>query len=343
VAERFMVRVRVGHGTPPSGLAFEQPRIALYSGGGESADHMRFLLGKVWELPYDRVGGQAIKAGALSNYDVFVVPGVSTSYLNHGRKEIRSWIASGGVYVGTARPGGTGGTAFAVRNGWTTSALSSPAGFGTPGAMFRVALNDSSPVTLGAPAFTYSYDIGERVLSVTVTGANAGLYPTAAPDFFVSGYATGENALKGSAALVDETLGDGHLVLFSGEPNYRAFTGGTEFLLANALVYPPAAGAAGVDVRSAAAASAVSTAMASAGAETGPGAPIRIQVPVKQVKRARAVIRTFTQTVKVRRSGGSAFLTIPNPDGLDVEEHPFAIELLPALSAAGVEVRSAIL
>jgi len=34
---------------------------------------------------------------------------------------------------------------------------------------------------------------------------------------------------------------------------------------------------------------------------------------------------------------------VPNPAGLDVEEHPFGIQLVPALEDAGVKVRSAIL
>ena len=45
----------------------------------------------------------------------------------------------------------------------------------------------------------------------------------------------------------------------------------------------------------------------------------------------------------MKRARNSAFLTIPNPEDLDVEEHPFAIQLVPALEDAGVKVRSAIL
>jgi hypothetical protein len=132
-------------------------------------------------------------------------------------------------------------------------------------------------------------------------------------------------------------------VLFSGEPDFRVYTDGTAFLVANAITYPLSAAPASVDVTSSAAASAVAAAMASAGPEIGPGRPIVIEVPTSQAKAALTVIGQFTTAVTVKRARNSAFLTIPNPEGLDVEQHPFAIQLLPSLEKAGVEVRSAIL
>jgi hypothetical protein len=83
--------------------------------------------------------------------------------------------------------------------------------------------------------------------------------------------------------------------------------------------------------------------MSSAGPEIGPGRPIVIEVPSHQVKAALAAMAQFTADVRVKRARNSAFLTIPNPEGLDVEQHPFAFQLIPALANAGVEVRSAIL
>jgi hypothetical protein len=343
-AARFLLNVTAATGTPPSGVAFTQPKIALY-GGGESASHLRFTLGQQWGVPSTRLSGSAINSGALADgeYDVLVVPGVSTNDLTRAKVDIGDWIAQGGVYVGTARPGGTGGTPFAVASGFTTSSLSTPAGLGVPGTMFRVALNDESPVTLGAPDFGYWYGLGEQLMAPSTTGANAGMYPLTEPDFFVSGYASGADVLKGTAALVDEKLGAGRVLLFSGETDYRAYTTGTAFLLANAITYPLSAAPATTDVSSNAAASAVAAAVASAGPETGPGQAIQIEVPASQTKVAVGVVHRFTTTVTVKRARNSAFLTIPNPAGLDAEEHPFSIRLVPALEEAGVKVRSAIL
>jgi hypothetical protein len=51
------------------------------------------------------------------------------------------------------------------------------------------------------------------------------------PDFFVSGFAAGAEELGGTAAVIDEPVGDGRAVLFLFEPNFRAFTDGTQRLL----------------------------------------------------------------------------------------------------------------
>ena len=61
-------------------------------------------------------------------------------------------------------------------------------------------------------------------------------FPSAATrGFFVSGYADGAEALGGTAAVVDEPVGDGRTVAFGFEPNFRAFTDGTQQILRNAI------------------------------------------------------------------------------------------------------------
>ena len=44
--------------------------------------------------------------------------------------------------------------------------------------------------------------------------------------------------LRGTAAVVDEANGDGRVVLFGFDPNYRAFTDGTATMLTNAILGP---------------------------------------------------------------------------------------------------------
>jgi hypothetical protein len=133
------------------------------------------------------------------------------------------------------------------------------------------------------------------------------------------------------------------VILFSGEPNFRGFVEGASFFLANSLIYPLGAAPQTVDTASAAAASDVAAAMATVTTETGPGRPIRIEVPAAEAGTAMAVLQGFASDVRVEEARGSAFLEISNPQGLDQEEHPFSRDLLPALGAAGVTVRSAIL
>jgi hypothetical protein len=358
VAQKFAVRMHASLGAPPSGVELRSPKVGVYEAvpNEESFGHLRWLLQRSWEIPFDRLTAAQIEGGILTamDYDVLIVPGTSTADLTGARTQIDQWIQAGGIYVGTTRPGNTGGTPFAIGSGWSTATATTVAGLQVPGTLFRVApnefdssagapINNRSPVTLAAEHFAYWFHRGERKLNLSTTGANAVLFPTSEPDFFISGYAEGHAPLKGSAGLVDETRGSGRVILFSNEPNYRGYTEVSAFFLANTLVYPLGAAPATVNTASPEAAAAVAAAAASVGPETGPGRPIRIEVPAAEASAALAVLHGFTPNVQVEEARGSAFLEIANPRDFDVEEHPFSMEILPALKAAGVTVRSAIL
>ena len=360
IAKELGVRVRALRGdtilTEPE---FHQPRVAVYqpltasvrAGGagviaaGESLGHLRYLLGEAWDLPHAAVTTPDILLGALGGVDVLIVPGVDTTDLLPAAPMIRSWIEAGGTYVGTARPGAAGGTPFAVQAGFTTASFGDPGALQVPGTMFRVELDPSSPLTTGAPKAAYWYHLGEDPLLPSQSGTNVVRYPRRPPEFWFSGYAEGAEVLRGTVGLVEEALGDGRVILFSGEPNYRAYTDAQSFILANALAsarsaHPPG----GADVGSARFAEAVAGARASVGPMIGPGRPIRLAVPASAGEAAARVLRELgARGVIVRRIADTAFLTVPNPRGLDVEEHPFAYRMLAELRAAGIEVRSAIL
>ena len=55
----------------------------------------------------------------------------------------------------------------------------------------------------------------------------------------VSGYARDPAVLAGTPAVLDATLGAGRVVLFAGDPSFRAYAEGAQRLLANALLAPP--------------------------------------------------------------------------------------------------------
>jgi len=349
-ATEFMVRINATVGSAPTGVELTTPKVGVYEAlpNAESFGHLRWLLQRSWKVPFDRLTAAQIAAGVLTtmNYDVLIIPGTSTSDLTGAAEtQIDTWIQAGGIYVGTSRTGTTGGTPFAISNGYTTSTATTVSGLQVPGTIFRVKSGaDPSPVKLGSSdPYAYWYHLGERKLNLSTTGANAMMFPDSAPEFFTSGYATGHDPLKGSAALVDEARGSGRVILFSGEPNFRGFDEGASFFLANSLIYPLGAAPQTVDTASGAAAAATAAAAASVGPETGPGRPIRIEVPAAESNMALAVLHGFTPNIQVEEARGSAFLEIANPRGFNMEEHPFSMNLIPALEAAGVTVRSAIL
>ncbi|MFN8640114.1 MAG: hypothetical protein U0802_00050, partial [Candidatus Binatia bacterium] len=55
----------------------------------------------------------------------------------------------------------------------------------------------------------------------------------------VSGDARGAAALGGTPAVLDQAVGAGRVVLFSGDPSFRAYVDGAARLLGNALLAPP--------------------------------------------------------------------------------------------------------
>lgn len=353
IATRYEVKMRAAGSRPPSTVAVAQPKIAVYSAStsplDESLGHLRFTLERDWQVPFDLVTAAEVAAGTLTTgaYDVFIVPGVATVELEIAATQIRSWIEAGGHYIGTARPGETGGTPYAVSHGFTSSAIVQEGSPLIPGTLFRARLDVTSPLAWGAPDFVYVEQLGESPLTPTATGANAARYPEGGGDFWFSGYAEGEAVLRGTAALVDEKLGEGRVILFAGEPNFRAFTEGTQLLLANAVAYPEAGtgdqAGAEHDVSDPAWAALVDRARRSVPPPSGPGRPIMIKVARPDALEARDVLLDFTADFTRRDAGLEVVFSIPNPRGLDFEGHPFSFRLLPALRAAGVRVRAAIL
>ena len=352
VGREYQVVIRGGRRKPPAGAPVRSPKIAVYNppDGGESLGHLRYTLDNVWNLSYTLVDAAQVGNGTLTSggYDVFIVPGVSTSQLDPAAigNQIRSWIQAGGIYIGTARtdllPNPDGGTPYAIEKGFTSSSQTEPPGYMVPGTLFRASVRAGTPLTAGSSPFAYWWNLDDLKLNPSTTGLNAVSYPGSEPDFWFSGYAEGQDALKGSAGLVEEKLGSGRVILFSGEPNYRAYTEGPAFFLANAIAYPdPIPAAAPMrDVRAPSARDEVNAARL-ATAPIQPGRPFQIVVPSGQVATTRGVLATFTDRYAIEEVGARAYVEIPNRLQRDIDQHPFARLLVPALRRAGVRVLAA--
>ena len=52
---------------------------------------------------------------------------------------------------------------------------------------------------------------------------------------------------------------------------------------------------------------------------------------------------TYAEPAAVERSRGTVTIVLANPDGLQVDEHPFARTLLRSLQSQGVRLRAAVL
>jgi len=202
----------------------------------ESTGWLRWLLDAQWQLPYRPLSPADVAAGALDDIDVLVVPnGPVESGLAAlgaaGQAALQGWVRGGGRYVGFR-----GGTEIAVRLGLSTATLAAPTS-DVPGSMLRVVLDGGSPLAAGVGGTAYSFYEYDRVMRASDPGYAPVRFPAAgSDDWFVSGFASGAEELAGTAAVVDEPSGAGRVVLFGADPNFRAFTDGTQKILRNALL-----------------------------------------------------------------------------------------------------------
>jgi hypothetical protein len=323
------------------------PRIALWqlsaesTSAIESSGWLRFLLERVWRLPYDDVTTADVKAGALRRYDVVIVPNSSgpdpTSYPEgdagtavaelgpDGVGAVQAWVNGGGHWVGWRE-----GARLAALLGVSSVTLTEPTS-DVPGSLFRVRVKDGSPLQEGVGPEAYAFYAYDWVMRASAPSQVAVEFPPAgSADWFVSGFADGAEELGGTAAVVDEPRGDGRATVFSVEPNFRAFTTGFQKLLRNAL-FSDDAGAARAAPISTAGRTRRAAASVLAGSDT-----IRLAVRPSSRGRAAAVLRRFGARYSVQRSRGRVAFLISNPRGLTGDEHPFAGRLPAALERAGV-------
>jgi hypothetical protein len=112
-----------------------------------------------------------------------------------------------------------------------------PTQFYAPGSIFRVELDRAHPLAAGFTApqpmvwfeASPAFEVTDPARATVVAR-----YP-AQGDPLLSGWLLGGEKLAGKAAMVDVTLGKGHVVLFGFRPQYRAQSMATYPLLWNAL------------------------------------------------------------------------------------------------------------
>jgi hypothetical protein len=173
-------------------------------------------------------------------------------------------------------------------------------------------------------------------------------YPFGASgDFFISGYGTGQEDLYGTAAVSDEKVGAGRVVLFGSDPAFRGQTEGTERLLLNALTGPdPVWPASPAEVPAAS-----DEAETRALLDASRGAAVAISpfdswmsliVGTHDRSRTASALSGFGANVRVTSDLDGGKLTrflIDNPGEYSLEEHPWALALLIQLGGQGIEVQ----
>jgi hypothetical protein len=122
-----------------------------------------------------------------------------------------------------------------------TASAEDPAGL--PGSHFDTVLDRTHWLTHGyeRPRLTVMLD-GSRFLKLSKEGTNVAVFPSTGT-LHRSGFVFPDNTerlLRGTALLVDEPTGAGHVVLFNNEPMFRAWWRSLDRIVLNAIVLGPA-------------------------------------------------------------------------------------------------------
>jgi len=254
--------------TPPAGLALRlrNMRIGLVDryGGWSTSGWIRWLLER-YEFPFEVVHPPALDKGTLtSSYDVVILP--SEAVPNHGANwndlpEASALPPEYADHVGEITRTNTlpalkrfveeGGTLLAIgRSAMVGRYLGVPVSqplsslptwkFFVPGSVLRLAVDNTTPLGYGfdkevdvffdhSPVFQIDANVPPNIVRPVAWFASA------AP--LRSGWALGQEHLQGSVAVVDASLGKGHVVLFGPEVTFRAQSHGTFKFLFNGIYF----------------------------------------------------------------------------------------------------------
>lgn len=231
----------------------DAPRVALYKSWQEPMPEgwQRWVFDQ-HEMVYDTLHDADIQSGALADYDVLIFQSQAASSIQNG-------FAEGTMppqYVGGLGASGTSAVADFVRGGGRMIAieaatefaqdlfdlgLSNPTArlssseFYIPGSILRLELEAGSEITEGMRSETSAwywrssraFDVDDPRVTVIAR------YGTGDP--LLSGWVLGGEQIAGKAAILEAEVGEGSVVLFGFQPNYRAQTMATWPLLFNAI------------------------------------------------------------------------------------------------------------
>jgi hypothetical protein len=231
----------------------DAPRVALYKSWEEpmEAGWQRWVFDQ-HAMPYDTLHDADIRSGALQRYDVLllqsqtersIVEGFASDEVpapyagglgSDGSDEIRAFVRNGGRLIAIEDATDYIAALFSLDVRDETSRL--PASdFYIPGSILRLEVDDASEVGRGSgPEVAAWYWQSSRAFSVGDPRVRV-VARYGSGDPLLSGWAIGTEHLAGQPAILEAQVGNGSVVLFGFQPNYRGQSMSTWPLLFNAI------------------------------------------------------------------------------------------------------------
>ncbi len=245
-------------------LAWDAPASSL------SAGWTRYVLERRYGQAVTAVRVASLGRVDLSRYDAIVLPAGNYAFGADLQRRLRDWIAAGGTLVTLGEASrwaareGVLDTRTELRDGSPESEPVGPtraeAGARNadyqraiqpqreqpelvPGAILRILLDEDHWLAAGTDGEIQAMAESTRVFSPIKLdrGRNVGLF---APKdrLLASGliWDVALNQLPQKAFLIHQPVGQGHVIAFAEDPNYRAYAEMTQFLFINAVLLGPA-------------------------------------------------------------------------------------------------------
>ena len=255
--------------------ALQAPKILVAAGDGiyeTSYGWLWYFLAKELQVPFTPVPLRAIgRMDDLQSFNVLIIPDGSGGRMRRelgddGVARLKTWVRSGGVLIGWGGAGDlasnkdlelttvTGAAPDSGAKADTGAAGTVPALVSAtapprdrvewiPGAIFRATLDTTHWLTMGYERDRMPVFIdGDTFWRPTKGGANPAAFTDPADSLLLSGFAWPNNTtrlLKGTTWAVVENQGNGRVVLFLGDPLFRAFWRGPARMVTNAILLGP--------------------------------------------------------------------------------------------------------
>jgi hypothetical protein len=230
-------------------LTVTAPRVAMLGGApvnGNAYGFAWYQFDERLHYPVAGIGASAIAGGLLSEFDVLVVPsagGLDGALGTGGLDELQRWVRRGGVlitlenatsWLASERSGLSRLRPAAVRDSGPALPINNP------GAIVRAYADTLSPLLAGVRTTEWMVPVSGNRVFIAPRDARAGevvLRYAPADRLRVAGYLWPEapSRLAGTPVLWTERVGNGRVIAFSHDPNFRDLWRGHLALFANAV------------------------------------------------------------------------------------------------------------
>lgn len=231
----------------------DAPRVAMYKSWAEPMPEgwQRWVFDQ-HDMVYDTLHDAQIQNGGLDNYDVLIFQAQDARSITDGFRDdqvpapyagglgqsglqaVEAFVRGGGRVVAIEAATDLMRTMFDLDIRNITRSLPNT-DFYIPGSILRLELDAASEINAGMRSevaawywrSSMAWDVSDPRITVAARYA--------AGDPLLSGWVLGGDRIAGQAALLEASVGEGSVVLFGFQPNYRAQTMATWPLLFNAI------------------------------------------------------------------------------------------------------------